>query len=102
MKYGRRRPLRLRSINTIGEPKFSVGDRIGGFQIIHYMGHSDINKRNTHIMAKPQHWYRCRCTCGVEESRSQQELIDTRRQQKCYVCRSTTTTERRLNEDTSG
>lgn len=81
--YGRSR------FSKFGKPKFTNGEVIGDFTIIRYMGHSDVNKRNNRIMSKPQHWYRCRCLCGTEESRSQQELADKRRQQKCYVCRST-------------
>jgi hypothetical protein len=38
-------------------------------------------------MAKPQHWYRCLCTCGTMENRSQQELNDVRRNQCCFECR---------------
>jgi hypothetical protein len=71
----------------IGEPKFGKGQQIGDFTVIYYLGHSDVNKRNNHIMAKPQHWYRCVCTCGNEENRSQQELNDERRNQCCYACR---------------
>lgn len=73
---------------SIGKPKYVVGSVIGSFTVIRYMGHSTVNKRNNRIMTKPQHWYRCICTCGGEESRSQQELTDTRRQQKCFVCRA--------------
>jgi len=68
--------------------KFVLHDVIGSFTVIRYMGHSTVNKRNNRIMAKPQHWYRCICVCGKEESRSQQELTDTRRQQKCFACRA--------------
>lgn len=71
----------------IGEPKFGKGEQIGDFTVLHYLGHSDVNKRNNHIMSKPQHWYRCLCTCGTQESRSQQELNDVRRNQCCYECR---------------
>lgn len=80
-----RRPLRTK----VGLPKYKDGDAIGCFTIIRYMGHSAINKRNNRIMSKEQHWYRCECNCGQEESRSQQELTDTRRQQKCFTCRAT-------------
>lgn len=96
-RFHRRKPLQV-----IGEPKFSVGDRVGDFEVIHYMGHSDVNKRNNHIMAKPQHWYRCLCSCGTEESRSQQELVDTRRSQCCFNCRSHNELEESPNENQSG
>ena len=89
----RRRSFGRSRFSSFGKPKFSDGDRIGQFTILHYMGHSDVNKRDNHIMSKPQHWYRCICSCGTQESRSQQELIDTRRQQKCSVCRSLSTNE---------
>jgi len=80
-----RRPLRDKAV---GLPKHIIDDVIGSFKVTRYMGHSIVNKRNNRIMAKPQHWYRCVCTCGEEESRSQQELTDTRRQQKCFTCRA--------------
>lgn len=73
--------------DPIGQPKYAVGDQVGHWTIIRYMGHSDVNKRNTKIMAKPQHWYRCRCSCDTQESRSQQELNDKRRYQACSECR---------------
>ena len=88
----RKHTFRRSRYSKFGKPKFVKGSIIGNFMILRYMGHSDVNKRNNHIMAKPQHWYRCRCSCGTEESRSQQELIDTRRQQKCSDCRSNTPT----------
>jgi len=86
----RRRSFKRRSFrgDEIGTPKYKDDDIIGSFTILRWMGHSLINKRNNRIMAKPQHWYRCKCKCGQEESRSQQELTDTRRQQKCFVCRT--------------
>ena len=78
-----------RSIGKIaaGTPKFKKGDTVGNFTILHYMGHSAVNKRTAKHMAKAQHWYRCQCNCLTEESRSQQELIDPRRQQMCFICR---------------
>jgi len=82
----KRRPFRRR-FTEIGTPKYENGDKIGHFEIIRYEGHSRVNKRTAQYMAKAQHWYRCLCTCGTEEHRSQQELIDTRRQQKCFICR---------------
>jgi len=95
----KRRSFRRLSANPIGEPKYDVGDTIGHFTILRYMGHSDVNKRNNRIMAKPQHWYRCKCSCGTEESRSQQELIDVRRQQMCFDCRSPSTQLEVIDED---
>lgn len=71
----------------LGEPKYGKGEHIGDFTILYYLGHSDVNKRNNRIMAKPQHWYRCLCTCGTMENRSQQELNDVRRNQCCFECR---------------
>jgi hypothetical protein len=82
-----RRTLRGKVKTEIGAPKYVKGDEIGDFSIIFYQGHSYVNKRNTHLMSKAQHWYQCKCKCGNIESRSQQELIDTRRQQKCKECR---------------
>ena len=79
---------RMGHVIEIGNPKYEVGDKVGFFEIIRYEGHSLINKRNAHTMSKAQHWYRCKCTCGTEEHRSQQELIDPRRQQMCYKCRN--------------
>ena len=87
---GRRRSFRRgKAPSDFGVPKYEVGDHIGHFKIIRYEGHSDVNKRNAHKMSKAQHWYRCVCTCGTEEYRSQQELVDPRRQQCCYRCRDT-------------
>lgn len=84
---GRRRAFRKGKLNNFGIPKYAVDDQVGDFTIIRYEGHSEINKRNAHQMSKAQHWYRCRCSCGTEEYRSQQELVDPRRQQKCFNCR---------------
>lgn len=85
---GRRRSFRRdKALHDIGTPKYEVGDIIGSFEIIRYEGHSEVNKRNAHVMSKAQHWYRCKCDCGTEEYRSQQELVDVRRQQKCFNCR---------------
>lgn len=86
LSRGRRRSFR-RDATLVGKPKYEVGDKIGHFEIIRYEGHSEVNKRNAHKMSKAQHWYRCLCTCGTEEYRSQQELVDPRRQQMCFVCR---------------
>lgn len=85
---GKRRSFRDRRLSEIGKPKYEVGDKIGHFEIIRYEGHSHINKRTAQEMTKTQHWYRCLCTCGTEEYRSQQELVDPRRQQKCFNCRT--------------
>ena len=84
-----RRQLKRRAKNlpAAGEPKWSVGEHVGEFTIVFYMGHSDVNKRNNRIMSKPQHWYRVKCKCGTNERRSQQELTDTRRALKCVQCR---------------
>lgn len=93
----RRRTLRG-SLTKEGGPKYKVGDEIGDFIVIFYHGHSYINKRNLNKMAKAQHWYRCKCKCGLQESRSQQELIDPRRQQKCFACRDTNPTKPKHKE----
>jgi hypothetical protein len=82
-----RRTLKGKVKPGIGMPKYIKGDEIGDFSIIMYLGHSYVNKRNINLMSKAQHWYQCKCKCGSIESRSQQELIDTRRQQKCKNCR---------------
>lgn len=84
---GKRRSFRREVVSDFGIPKYAVGDTIGDFEILRYEGHSHVNKRTAQQMAKAQHWYRCLCTCGTEEHRSQQELIDPRRQQKCFNCR---------------
>lgn len=85
---GRRRSFRRqKTASDFGIPKYGVDDQVGDFTIIRYEGHSEINKRNAHKMSKAQHWYRCRCSCGTEEYRSQQELVDPRRQKKCFNCR---------------
>lgn len=73
-----------------GLPKFSKGDKIGDFTITYYRGHTTVNQRNNRIMSKAHHWYSCECTCGNMEPRSQQELTDSRRQQKCFECRKIT------------
>jgi len=85
IRKGQRRTFR-RSPNNIGKPKYEVGDKIGFFEIIRYDGHSEVNKRNARKMSKAQHWYRCRCACKNEVHRSQQELVDPRRQQQCNRC----------------
>jgi hypothetical protein len=85
-----KRPRRSRTgefKTEIGAPKFEVGNEIGDFIVIFYQGHSFVNKRTAKEMSKAQHWYRCQCKCGNIESRSQQELIDPRRQQCCADCR---------------
>lgn len=85
---GKRRSFRRgKTPSDFGIPKYAVGDNVGDFEIIRYEGHSIVNKRTAQDMAKAQHWYRCLCSCGTEEYRSQQELIDPRRQQKCFECR---------------
>jgi hypothetical protein len=87
MGFGRRRiDRRAMRPEPVG-PLYLAGDIIGFFEIVHYMGHSDVNKRNNRIMSKPQHWYHCVCDCGLNERRSQQELTDQRRQQCCAACR---------------
>ena len=86
IRSGKRRSFR-RTATPVGLPKYAVGDFIGNFEIVRYEGHSLVNKRTAQRMAKAQHWYRCLCKCGTEEYRSQQELIDPRRQQKCFECR---------------
>lgn len=71
----------------IGLPKFKENDVVGDFIIARYEGHSEVNKRTAKYMSKAQHWYYCSCVCGKSEYRSQQELVDPRRQQKCATCR---------------
>jgi len=101
-RYPSRKKLRSRfhkkTAQALGDPKFAEGSVIGDFNVLRHMGHSDVNKRNNHIMAKPQHWYRCLCSCGTEESRTQQELIDVRRNQCCFKCREQ---HGEVNEDSS-
>ena len=99
---GRRRSFKTHRLSDVGEPRYTVGDKIGSFEIIRYEGHSEINKRNAHHMSKSQHWYRCLCTCGTEEYRSQQELIDKRRQQCCFYCRTNNTVEVQDDHDSFG
>lgn len=77
-----RRPGR----KEIGAPKYNTGDKVGDWTITFYHGHSYVNKRTAEVMSKTQHWYQCQCKCGKKTSRSQQELIDPRRQQCCADC----------------
>lgn len=83
-----RRSFRRHRRSTHGLPKFANGDQVGDFTILRYEGHSDVNKRNAKKMSKAQHWYYCHCDCGSEEYRSQQELVDPRRQKCCSNCRA--------------
>jgi len=69
------------------KPRFEILDRVDRFLVGSYLGHTDINPRNARVMAKPQHWYECRCRCGATAIRSQQELIDIRRVNACADCR---------------
>jgi len=88
IRRGQRRSFRRgKSLSNFGVPRYEEGDRIGFFLVLRYEGHSAINKRTAEQMSKAQHWYRCTCDCGIEEYRSQQELIDTRRKQCCFECR---------------
>lgn len=90
IRRGKRRSFRRsKDPSHFGIPKYGSGDTVGDFEIVRYEGHSIINKRTAQQMAKAQHWYRCLCSCGTEEYRSQQELIDPRRQKKCFKCRPT-------------
>ena len=97
---GRRRSFR-RTKGPICKPKYAEEDVVGDLKIIRYEGHSIVNKRTAEKMAKAQHWYRCLCTCGTEEYRSQQELIDPRRQKKCFKCRSPSHEEQHANQSTA-
>ena len=71
---------------VIGEPKFNLDDRIGKWVVIQYSGHTAVNQRTIEVMSKEQHWYKVKCNCGNITYRSQQELIDPRRQQSCAEC----------------
>ena len=73
-----------------GQPKFRPGDIVRNFTVKRYAGHSYINKRTHKEMSKAQHWYRCECTCGAYEYRSQQELIDKNGVNDCSNCRNST------------
>ena len=84
-KFSKRRSFTR--LTQIGKPKFKQNDIVGDFTIVRYSGHSAVNRRSNTWMSKAHHWYYCLCTCGTNEYRSQQELTDKRRQQKCFNCR---------------
>lgn len=87
-RQGKKRVNRFsRTKSTHGLPKYKPGDVVGSFTIESYLGHSAVNKRTAKFMTKAQHWYTCLCDCRTKERRSQQELIDVRRQQMCFKCR---------------
>jgi hypothetical protein len=88
----RRRPKRFsrfRSRNLGPHPRFVTGDQAGEFNILEYLGYSSVKPGKDPKMLKVwHHWYRVRCSCGTEETHTQQQLIDTRRQRVCAECQT--------------
>jgi len=71
------------------QPKYQVGDTAGQFNILEYLGYSSVKPTGKPKMLKVwHHWYRVRCSCGTEETHTQQQLIDTRRTRVCEECQS--------------
>lgn len=87
----RRRARRHRArFNLAPQPKYQVGDQTGEFNIIECLGYSRIKPTgDPKILSQEHHWYKVRCSCGEEETHTQQQLIDTRRTRKCKKCLST-------------
>lgn len=88
MRSKRFNRFRSRHRKPIDEPRYKEGDVIGDFTVVNHRSHSHINPRTGEQMTRIHHWYRCLCSCGTEEYRSQQELRDVRRSQCCYNCRA--------------
>ena len=84
----RRRPRQLRRRYTGPQPKLKVGNIRGDFTVVEYLGHSAIRPDKLKRLSQEHHWYKVRCSCGSEETHSQQQLIDTRRHRKCQECLS--------------
>ena len=86
-----RRP-RFRRYRHLGPlPKFQVGDQAGYFNVIEYINYSRVHPTKLKTLAQEHHWYKVRCSCGNEETHSQQQLIDTRRHRRCAECIETET-----------
>ena len=84
----RRRAYRFRRrYNSRPQPKFQVGDTSGEFNVIDYLGYSNVAPAGTpRTLGQDHHWYTVRCSCGNEETHTQQHLIDTRRYRRCVNC----------------
>jgi hypothetical protein len=68
-------------------PRFRVGDVAGKFTVIGHQGHSPIPPTGeVRALSQAHHWYLVKCTCGNEESHTQQQLLDTRRHRACIEC----------------
>lgn len=67
-------------------PRFIVGDQAGEFNVLEYLGHSAINPVKLTKLSQEHHWYRVKCSCGNEETHTQQQLIDVRRHRVCQSC----------------
>jgi hypothetical protein len=83
------------------KPKFGVRHQIGEFTIIDYIGYSTVHPGTAKILSREHHWYRCKCSCGLLEIRTQQQLIDKRREQKCTICLLPKTEVREINDHSS-
>ena len=73
----------------MAKPKFVAFDRIGKLMIRTHLAFTAVNQRNGRKMAKEQHWYECKCSCGSIVKMPQQELVDKRRTHlwQCDTCR---------------
>lgn len=80
----RRRGLHLKEPT----PKFNIDDIAGEFTVIGYLGHSSIHPTKAVRYSGAHHWYSVRCSCGIEEIHTQQQLIDVRRSRTCVECQS--------------
>ena len=84
-----RRPSRFPKRSKEPQPRFAVGDQAGEFNVLEYRGYSSVKPGKDPKRLKVwHHWYRVRCSCGTEETHTQQQLIDIRRQRVCEKCQS--------------
>jgi hypothetical protein len=76
-----------RRYNGRPQPNFQVGDTAGEFNVINYLGHTNVAPEGKpRVLSQDHHWYKVRCSCGNEEIHTQQQLIDIRRSRKCASC----------------
>lgn len=81
-----RRPSRYGRKSNEPTPRFQPGDQAGEFNVLEYLGYS-ANKPHEPVRLKVEHhWYKVRCSCGVIEIHTQQQLIDVRRNRMCVEC----------------
>lgn len=83
-----RQLLRAQRAQAGAQPKFIIGDQAGEFNVLKYLGYSAINPVKLKMLSQEHHWYKVRCSCGVIETHSQQQLIDTRRLRICVTCQT--------------